>query len=1343
MKTPLQIIRTLLLFSGLILVFPSSYGAAICSSSSSTNATDTLTDSGGSGGNYSNNQDCSFLIQPTGAGSVTLTFSAFNLENNYDYLRIYDGTTTGAPLLATLSGTSLPTTITSTTGAMLVRFTSDFIVTRRGFVANWTSAATSSCPAQSVGDNFPSVSYSQNSGSQNWSGNWIEVGESDGTSAGIARVRSDLCSGGNCLRLGVPSGSSAQTYSNRGVYRQADLSGASSATLSFVYRRGVAQGSQTIVLSISSDGGSSWNDLNSYFFNSSITTPVTESINISAFTAADTRIRFLATGNNAVIGFYIDNLNINYQPTCTLPPTVNSLSTSDTMPVITGTFDSGSSSGGFIVTVNSISYTLGASTELTNSGDDWTLDLSSSTPLAIGVYDVVAVSDDGAGNTASDSTTDELTINAPVCNVNFRDDFGSVSFGNNGGTESFSGNWEEYEGSSLTAPEVSPDQSSGHVVITGGQLVLGNFSPESPNAPGVVRELDLSSYTSATFTFDFQTSAGVDNDDSLLVQASDDGGATWTLLEDITGIGGTTGSKSYGLTPFISANTQISLRFNTAINSGACCYGAAGETISFDNINIAASGACPAVDHYAISHGGAGITCEPKTVTVTAHNADHSPYNVTSDVVLTVTTNPAVDAITSTPVTITTGQSSAAFTLTETSVTIAPHIDINVDDTNSTETSGSANATDDPRLAFYDSLFQFVTNTSIPPTTDINTQIGGKPSSTTPNAQNLYLRAVRTDDTTGSPVCVAALDAGTHAIDMGYQCIDSANCSTTNQLSVSNNLTYDPGTSTTIARNDGATTTNTLSTTLDFDASGYAPLSFQYNNVGEIALFADAYSTLSGGEINNGVSDQFVVRPFALVLDFDDGGGTYDMRQLDWGDGNLDGSSSNNSYSDPTNIPQNSSVFQIAGTNFPAEMTGVLWQGSDDSNADGEPDNSANLYDNAVASLFGQESSRVIEITHSLEVPGGGNVGTLTSTFSNPYINGRSEGTMNWDEVGIIDIQLALNSYLTDTSFTPSSIAQDVGRFTPARFAITNPVNGDLDASCSGNFSYIGQEFGYSVPPSFVIEAQNASNVVTQNYQGSAWAKILSSGTFSVNTVIEDETQVGTDGTTKLIIYHGLPTSRINSSDNSNGTFNASFGADVFCYGSDDLVTNAGCNKATESQVAPFNSDIKLTLSSIGDGDITTPLTQDFLPTGRQQRYGRLALDNVFGSELTPLQMPMYTEFFNGNNFVDNTADNCTTVDHTILNELGVVAESAVSSSVVTVSSITANMGELNVDLTSPGANNTGAIDVTPNLDISVDPWLKYDWDTSLTGLENPSASATFGIYKGNEVNIYIQQTYQ
>ena len=190
--------------------------------------------------------------------------------------------------------------------------------------ASWMAnvQAASSCSIENVSDNFPSISYSQNSGSENWTGDWAEIGESDGTSAGIARVRNDLCTSGNCLRLGVPSGNSRQTYSNRGVLREVDLSSATSATLTFDYRGGRSRGNQTVVLSISNDGGSNWNTLQSYVINGGNTPAGTASFDISAYTSSDTQIRFLASGRNAVIGMYIDDIDISYQPNCTTAPVI-------------------------------------------------------------------------------------------------------------------------------------------------------------------------------------------------------------------------------------------------------------------------------------------------------------------------------------------------------------------------------------------------------------------------------------------------------------------------------------------------------------------------------------------------------------------------------------------------------------------------------------------------------------------------------------------------------------------------------------------------------------------------------------------------------------------------------------------------------------------------------------------------------------------------------------------------------------------------------------------------------------------------------------------------------------
>jgi len=90
-------------------------------------------------GNYNNNTDCRKLIQPAGADFVSLTFTAFDLESGYDFVRVYDGTSTSDPLLGTFSGSTLPGTITSSGGSMLVHFTSDYSVSAEGWTAEYVS----------------------------------------------------------------------------------------------------------------------------------------------------------------------------------------------------------------------------------------------------------------------------------------------------------------------------------------------------------------------------------------------------------------------------------------------------------------------------------------------------------------------------------------------------------------------------------------------------------------------------------------------------------------------------------------------------------------------------------------------------------------------------------------------------------------------------------------------------------------------------------------------------------------------------------------------------------------------------------------------------------------------------------------------------------------------------------------------------------------------------------------------------------------------------------------------------------------------------------------------------
>lgn len=104
-----------------------------------TTASGTFYDSGGPTGNYSSDERTQTLIQPTGASNITVSFTRFNLENNYDYLYIYDGASVTSPLIGRYTGTSSPGTITSSTGSLLFDFRSDCATTDSGWAANFTS----------------------------------------------------------------------------------------------------------------------------------------------------------------------------------------------------------------------------------------------------------------------------------------------------------------------------------------------------------------------------------------------------------------------------------------------------------------------------------------------------------------------------------------------------------------------------------------------------------------------------------------------------------------------------------------------------------------------------------------------------------------------------------------------------------------------------------------------------------------------------------------------------------------------------------------------------------------------------------------------------------------------------------------------------------------------------------------------------------------------------------------------------------------------------------------------------------------------------------------------------
>lgn len=77
------------------------------------------------------------VIDPGTNGPLTLSFTAFDTEQNYDFLYVYDGDNIQAPLLATLSGSQIPADIIAPSGKMTLLFDSDCLYNGTGWEATW------------------------------------------------------------------------------------------------------------------------------------------------------------------------------------------------------------------------------------------------------------------------------------------------------------------------------------------------------------------------------------------------------------------------------------------------------------------------------------------------------------------------------------------------------------------------------------------------------------------------------------------------------------------------------------------------------------------------------------------------------------------------------------------------------------------------------------------------------------------------------------------------------------------------------------------------------------------------------------------------------------------------------------------------------------------------------------------------------------------------------------------------------------------------------------------------------------------------------------------------------
>jgi len=398
---------------------------------------------------------------------------------------------------------------------------------------------------------------------------------------------------------------------------------------------------------------------------------------------------------------------------------------------------------------------------------------------------------------------------------------------------------------------------------------------------------------------------------------------------------------------------------------------------------------------------------------------------------------------------------------------------------------------------------------------------------------------------------------------------------------------------------------------------------------------------------------------------------------------------------------------------------------------------------------YGQESGpETVQLTANLVDPAAGNNPPVSATMGfGAFVNGQAIGNdFMWPEVGIVTLRPSVGD---GTYFDAGDVVGfdtgNVGRFVAHHFT-TSLNTPEFGTGCpSGSFTYLGAGFGYSVAPVITVTARAAAGTTTQNYAG-AFFKID-------NASLANRTYTAALGS---LVTGGLPSTAVDPAPLSLG---AGVGTLTFSAGS-GLYFNRGAPQSV------FDASIQLSLDVI-DADGAAALSNPAIfgdpggigfSNGPSQRYGRIRISNVLGSELVNLSVPMRAEYFvnAATGFVRNTADSCTggvstsfsafTEDlapgETCVFDIGSPGDSGAGCAAAGPFALRYREpplgGDFNLNLQAPGNGNSGSVKVTAD----VPGWLEFDWDFAAPGLEDPDGTATFGIFDGENQQIYMREIY-
>lgn len=387
-----------------------------------------------------------------------------------------------------------------------------------------------------------------------------------------------------------------------------------------------------------------------------------------------------------------------------------------------------------------------------------------------------------------------------------------------------------------------------------------------------------------------------------------------------------------------------------------------------------------------------------------------------------------------------------------------------------------------------------------------------------------------------------------------------------------------------------------------------------------------------------------------------------------------------------------------------------------------------------------------------------------TGTFS-AAAGTLTSNTASYAEVGAVSATFTDTGYASvdsgDTAATCAgyyvcSSPVNIGRFVPDHYDIASlqtPQFQTFGSTCaSRSFTYLDQPFGFQTLPRARITARNAAGGTTANYSGGLW-KLSPNGHFA-STWRCQKTGGASCGSVSVTAA-GFSAGNLVANGDGSGDFT--------------WPTNAIAPNGVKYQfqretppVAPFSAEIGLGIlifdsSETGNcglatcrildsqGAAVTWGTNIAFDAGNGFRQGRLRLSNAAGSELLPLPVPLTAQYWNGQGWVANAADQCTALSAPTLTFFPQTADNRLASG-ETTASFNANLvaGNGNLRFSAPGAGNFGFLDLT----VAAPVWLRFNWDGVDQGSDgdllddNPHARASFGKRGGASKVIIRRELY-